>query len=110
MFSIFKLLIIDLSFLSSLAFISVFMLSNKSLIYPFISIFANSDTNFVLLHTMFPSVSTIINGIGEYIKLFFAAEFTFSVRSCKCCDISLFLLLFAKYVYPKIAINIFFPS
>ena len=81
------------------------MLSNKSLIYPFISIFANSDTNFVLLHTMFPSVSTIINGIGEYIKLFFAAEFTFSVKSCKCCDISLFLLLFAKYVYPKIAIN-----
>ena len=68
--------------------------------------FANSDTNFVLLQTIFPSVSTIINGIGEYIKLFFAAEFTFNVRSCKCWLISLFLLLFAKYVYPKIAINI----
>ena len=45
------------------------------------SIFANSETNFVLLQIMFPSVSTIINGNGEYIKLFFAAELTFKVKS-----------------------------
>ena len=63
---------------------------------------SNSDANFELFHTTFPSVSNIINGNGEFIKLVFAAESTVSVKSCSVSDISLFLLLFAKYVYANI--------
>ena len=43
--------------------------------------------------------SCIINGNGEFIKLVFAAESTVNVKSCNVSDISLFLLLLAKYVY-----------
>ena len=68
-----------------------------------ISIFANSVINFELLHTIFPSVSNINRGNGALIKLLFAAESTVNVKSCNCSDISLLLLLFANYVYPKIA-------
>ena len=63
--------------------------------------FANSVINFELLHTTFPSVSIIIKGNGAFIKLLLAAESTVKVKSCNCSDISLFLLLFAKYVYPN---------
>ena len=35
---------------------------------------------------------------GEFIKLLLAVESTVIVKSCNCSDISLFLLLFAKYV------------
>ena len=49
------------------------------------------------------NVSKIINGKGEFINVFFAAESTVKVKSCKCSDISLFLLLFVKYEYPTIA-------
>ena len=40
--------------------------------------FANSETNLALLHTMFPSVSSITSGKGEFIKLVFAAVSTFN--------------------------------
>ena len=62
------------------------------------STFTNSDTNLELFHTTLPSVSKIINGNGELIKLVLAAESTVNVKSCKVSDISLFLLLLAKYV------------
>ena len=68
--------------------------------------FANSVTNFELLQITFPSVPNIINGNGEFISVFFAAESTVNVRSCKCSEISLFLLLSVKYEYITIAMYI----
>ena len=94
------------SFCCSLFPISAFNSNIKSFIRLFISILANSDTNFELFHTTFPSVSIIISGNGEFIKLVLAAESTVSVKSCNVSDISLFLLLFAKYVYAETNTNI----
>ena len=74
--------------------ISVLISELNSLMYVLISIFANSDINLELLHTTFPSVSKIIRGNGEFIRLVFAAESTVIVKSCKVSDISLFLFLF----------------
>ena len=39
-----------------------------------ISTFSNSLTNLELFHVMFPSVSNIISGNGEFINVFFAAK------------------------------------
>jgi len=72
---------IDLSVLSFLFFISSFKSYTKSFTKVFISISSNSVANFELFHTTFPSVSNIINGNGEFIKLVFAAESTVSVKS-----------------------------
>ena len=94
---------IDLSVLFFLFLISSFKSYIKSFTKVFMSISSNSVANFELFHTTFPSVSNMISGNGEFIKLVFAAESTVSVKSCNVSDISLFLLLFAKYVYPNIS-------
>ena len=80
----------------------VFILFNNSfklLLIP--SCVSNSLTNFSLFQIMFPFVSIIASGNGEFIKVVLAVVFTFIVRSLSCSESSAFLLLFDQIEYVK---------
>ena len=89
------------SFLSSLlpfsssSFISFTMLFKCVLM----STFANSCMNFELFQIIFPSVSIITSGNGEFINVLLAAVSTVSVKSFICAESSAFLLLLVQYAY-----------
>ena len=86
-------------------FLSVFLFSDIAIclilfnnaINSELSLFTSSNSllNFSLLQIIFPFISIIINGNGEFINVVFAALLTFNVKSLNCSDNSdFFLLLF----------------
>ena len=60
----------------------------------------DKNYNYIIFHNLDTNEYSefIINENGELIKLLLAAESTVNIKSCSCSEISLFLLLFAKYV------------
>ena len=76
----------------------------------FISKLSNSVTNFSLFQIIFPFVSTIASGNGEFIKVVFAVVFTFNVKSLSCSDSSAFLLLSVQLVYAIIKAYTIIPG